>query len=163
MQVEYICPVCKKGCLKFRDYCRRILRSAATEEPEWLDIPRCQCSNSVCAKVHRMLPDFMVPYKQYKDSVIEAAVDDRPQPSEADNPPSRKLMMSWKLWIAENVLNIDRQLKHAGCRERDFMEELLKSGDSILQQMRSSIPEGWLKTVLRVIYNSGGILTPFYY
>ena len=43
-----------------------------------------------------------------------------------------------------------------------FSKELLRSGVSLLQKLRSSIPGGWLKVILRVIYNSGARLRPFY-
>lgn len=160
-QIEYICPTCKKGILVFRDYCRRILRHEA-DEPEWLQIPRHRCSNPGCGKVHRMLPDFIVPFKHYREETISDAIDGRLSANETDDQPSEHLIQLWKRWIAENILNIDGYLKSIGHRELGFSEELLISGDSILQKLKSSIPEGWLKTILRVIYNSGGALSPFY-
>ena len=160
-QIEYICPTCKKGILVFRDYCRRILRHEA-DEPEWLQIPHHQCSNPGCGKVHRMLPDFIVPFKHYREETISDAIDGRLSSNETDDQPSEHLIQLWKRWIAENILNIDGYLKSIGHRELGFSEELLISGDSILQKLKSSIPEGWLKTILRVIYNSGGALSPFY-
>lgn len=160
-QVEYICPVCKKGRLVFRDYCRRILRHEA-DDPEWLEVPRHQCDNPGCSKIHRMLPDIMVPYKHYQEEVIVDAVDERLDPATSDDRPSERLVRLWKCWIAANILNIDGYLKSIGHRELGFGEELLRSGDSILRKLRRSSPEGWLKTILRMIYNSGGKLAPVY-
>ncbi|MBQ7534480.1 MAG: hypothetical protein IJT43_02545 [Stomatobaculum sp.] len=153
--------MCKKGLLVFRDYCSRILRHEA-DGPEWLRIPRHQCSNPGCAKVHRMLPDFMVPFKHYQEVTISDAIDGRISADETDDLPSEHLIRLWKRWIMENVLDIEGHLRSIGHRELGFSEELLGSGDSILQKLRSSIPDGWLKTILRVIYNSGGALSPFY-
>ena len=109
-----------------------------------------------------MLPDFIVPFKHYREETISDAIDGRLSSNETDDQPSEHLIQLWKRWIAENILNIDGYLRSIGHRELGFSEELLISGDSILQKLRSSIPEGWLKTILRVIYNSGGALTPFY-
>ena len=61
-----------------------------------------------------------------------------------------------------NALNIDGHLKSIGHRELGFSEELLRSGVSLLESLRRSIPEGWLKVILCMIYNSGGRLWPFY-
>ena len=38
----------------------------------------------------------------------------------------------------------------------------MKSGVSLLKELRNSIPEGWLKEILRIIYNSGGKLAACY-
>ena len=61
-----------------------------------------------------------------------------------------------------NALNIDGHMKSVGHRELGFSEELLRSGVSLLGSLRRSIPERWLKAILRIIYNSGGRLSPFY-
>ncbi|WP_368179806.1 DUF6431 domain-containing protein [Agathobacter rectalis] len=31
---------------------------------EWLRIPRRQCSNDNCRRIHQMLPDILTPFKQ---------------------------------------------------------------------------------------------------
>ncbi len=40
-------------------------------EAEWLLIPRYRCS--ACKKLHRVLPEFMVGFKQYTADVIQDA------------------------------------------------------------------------------------------
>lgn len=157
---EYLCPVCKIGFLEFRDYCKRIRRMEGGDA-EWLELPRHQCSNLSCRKIHRMLPDFLAPFKHYEESVIVDAIDDRILPDTSDERPSAQSVIRWKHWLMMNALDIDGYLKSVGHRELGFSMELLKSGVSLLEKLRSYIPEGWLKEILRFIYNSGGKLAAF--
>ena len=66
-------------------------------------------------------------------------------------------MQRWKDWILENRQQIDGYLKSIGSRLSASGSELLKSGDSLLQKLRSD-GAGWLATVNRAIYNTGGRL-----
>ena len=157
---EFLCPTCKKGILHCREYCRRIVRYEGGDS-EWIFIPRHQCDNPQCRRLHRMLPDFLVPFRHYHEEVIMEALDDRITPSESDDFPSLKTVIRWKHWLMLNALDIDGHLKSIGYRELGFSMELLRSGVSLLQKLRSSIPGGWLKVILRVIYNSGARLRPF--
>ena len=70
MSSEYLCLICQKGSLIFRDYCSRIIRYEDGTH-EWLRIPRHQCSNDKCRRIHRMLPDILTPFKHYNEFNIE--------------------------------------------------------------------------------------------
>lgn len=109
-----------------------------------------------------MLPDFLVPFKHYAEAVVVDAVDGRLVPEEADDRPSRQTVNHWKWWIQINSTDIDGSLKSIAHRELGFTEELLRSGVSLLKELRGSLPEGWLKAVLRILYNSGARLCPVY-
>lgn len=109
-----------------------------------------------------MLPDFLVPFKHYQEAVIVDAVDDRLLPEETDDRPSKQTVNHWKWWLQINSPDIDGSLKSVAHRELGFTEELLKSSVSLLDELRSSLPEGWLKTILRILYNSGARLSPVY-
>ena len=158
---EYLCPTCKKGDLIYRDHCKRIVRHECGEF-EWIRIPRCQCSNPGCRKVHRMIPDFLVPYKHYEEPIICDAVDERIDPAESDDRPSSQSIRHWKYWVLLNADDINGHLKSVAHRELGYGEELLKSGVSLLAKLRESISDGWLKIILRTIYNSGAFLQPVY-
>ena len=158
---EYLCPVCKNGVLVFRDYCKRIMRLEGGDV-EWMDIPRHCCDNPACGKVHRMLPDILAHFKHYQESVITDAIDDRIDPDTSDDRPSATTVVRWKHWLMMNWLNIDGHIKSVAHRELGFSAELMKSGVSLLKELRNSIPEGWLKEILRIIYNSGGKLSACY-
>lgn len=153
--------MCKDGQLIFRDYCRRILRQEGGDS-EWIMIPRHRCNNPGCRKLHRILPDILVPYKHYQEEVIVDSLDKRIDPACSDDRPSEQTVRHWNHWLMFNALNIDGHLKSIGHRELGFSEELLRSGVSLLESLRRSIHERWLKVILRTIYNAGGRLVPFY-
>ena len=110
-----------------------------------------------------MLPDMLVPYKHYREETVSGVLDGivSPDDEDSENYPSEQTMVRWHHWFMANRLNIEGQMKSIGYRLLGFNEELLKSGISLLLHMRSSIPDAWLKTVLRYIYNSGNTLQPF--
>ncbi|MBQ6388523.1 MAG: hypothetical protein IJH90_02690 [Mogibacterium sp.] len=130
-------------------------------DTEWIFIPRHQCDNPACRRIHRMLPDFLVPFKHYQETVVVDAVDDRIMPDSSDDRPSAQTVLRWKRWLFMNANDIDGHLKSIGYRELNFTEELLRSDISLLSELRKRIPEGWLKEILRFIYNSGARLLAF--
>lgn len=160
---DFLCPECQKGNLIYRDHCKRIIRYEGGRS-EWIHIPRHQCNNERCRRVHRMLPDCILPYKHYSEETISGVLDGIVIPSDSDSEdyPSEETMNRWHHWFMMNTFNIDGHLKSVAFRELDFAEELLKSGISLLDHLRSSITDGWLRIVIRYIYNSGGKLPAFY-
>ena len=95
---------------------------------------------------------------------ISGVLDGIVLPSDEDSAdyPSEQTMIRWHHWLMKNRLNIDGQLKSIAYRELDFSQELLKSTDSLLSYIRSFIPDGWLRTIIRFLYNSGNSLLFFY-
>jgi len=158
---EYLCPICKEGKLIFRDYCKRIVKHEGGEA-ETILIPRHRCGNPRCKKLHRMLPDFLVPFKHYTEDVISDAVSDRLDINKTNDEPSVPAILRWKRWISLNTDDINGHLRSIGHRELGFSEELLRSSVSLLNKLMDSVPRGWLRTILRLIYNSGAFLVPVY-
>src|SRR5699024_11920458 len=58
------CPVCGEP-LSYRDSCVRIMRLEGGRKRRFL-IRRLKCSS--CGRIHRELPDCLVPYKHYARS-----------------------------------------------------------------------------------------------
>ena len=160
---EFLCNTCKNGTLEPLDYCERSIRYEGGER-EWLIIPRHRCTNPQCRKIHRMLPDILIPYKHYSEETISGVLDGvvTPDDTESENYPCETTMERWRRWFEANRSNIEGQLKSIGYRLLGFGEELLRSDSSLLTRLRSSAPAAWLRTVLRYIYNSGNSLPPFY-
>lgn len=160
---EFICPTCQKGLLIFRDYCKRIIRYEGGKH-EWIKIPRHQCDNPKCKKIHRMLPDTMLPYKHYLEETITGVLDEIVGPDDMDSEayPSEKSMSRWHHWFIFNRMNIDRHLKSINHRILEYGEELLFSKMSLLDYIRSSQLNDWLKIIICYIYNSGNTLQAFY-
>ena len=63
---ESICPKCG-GQLKYYDSVKRVVRTKRGRKNK-VDIRRFRCSN--CGSMHRELPDFIFPYKQYEADII---------------------------------------------------------------------------------------------
>ena len=123
-------------------------------------IERMRCRNENCRRIHNALPDFLVPHKHYSSEVIEDVIDDVVRPNDELNDsdyPCEKTMVRWKAWFERNRKNIDGQLKSVGYRILGFSEHLLISGVSLSEELRKN-GAGWLGTILRIIYNSGGFL-----
>lgn len=64
------CPVCG-DTMKHRDYAPRKLKKEGGEE-EWFNIPRAYCKK--CKRLRRLLPDFMLPYRQYSKDIISGVL-----------------------------------------------------------------------------------------
>ena len=111
-----------------------------------------------------MLPDILTPYKHYSEEIISGVLDGivTPEDEDSENYPSEMTMVRWHHWFMKNRLNMEGHMKSVGYRLLGFSEELLKSGSSLLEHMRSSIPDAWLKSILRYIYNSGNAVAAFY-
>lgn len=63
---ETVCPLCG-GELRYYDNVARIIRTKR-RITTYIEIRRFKCKN--CKKVHRELPDNVVPYKQYEKEII---------------------------------------------------------------------------------------------
>ena len=151
------CPVCGEP-LSYRDSCVRIMRLEGGRRRRFL-IRRLKCCN--CGKLHRELPDCLVPYKHYASEVISGVLDGIVTPDDDDSAdfPCEMSMRRWLCWLEANRLRIDGYLKSTGYRLLGFSTELLGSRMPLLDKLRSSRPE-WLETLLRFLYNSGGFLVP---
>lgn len=66
-----ICPKCG-GKLKYYDSVKRFIRTKYGHKKKVL-IRRLRCTN--CHAMHRELPEFIFPYKQYEADIIEAVLD----------------------------------------------------------------------------------------
>lgn len=149
------CPICGEP-LVYRDSCKRSMLLEGHERHNYL-IRRLKCRK--CGKLHRELPDFLAPFKQYAVEIISGVLDGIVTSEDEDSMeyPCEKTMQCWHHWLIVNQLRIDGYLKSIGYRLLDFNEELLISGMSLLAKLRSSTQK-WLETILRFIYNSGGFL-----
>ena len=107
---------------------------------------------------------YAVPYKHYNEETISGVLDDIVNPDDEDSEiyPSEKTMLRWHHWFILNQFNIEGHMKSIGYRLLGFKEELLKFSNSLLGHIKSSMPDAWLRTILRYLYNSGNSLQPCY-
>lgn len=156
-----VCPKCRKP-LKLRDHKKRIHKLAGGKR-EWYMIPRMECTNEECpCRIHSCIPDNLSPNKHYDAELIEDVIDGVITSDDAgtEDYPCADTMELWKEWAEKNKTNIDGQIRSIGYRLLDFGTEVLTSVASIIDELRQTISPGWLKVVTRVIYNTGGRITP---
>ena len=105
----------------------------------------------------------MIPYKHYGSDIIEDVVDEvigADDPG-TENYPCEATMKHWKWWMLHNEANINGQMRSMLHRLLDFDITFLKSGESLLKELKERIIPGWLSVVIRFIYNSGGRIEPY--
>lgn len=161
---ELFCPVCG-GNLKYRDKVLRIMKKLHGSSAHVM-IERHKCQNPSCGKLHRCLPAQLTRFKHFATEVIEDTCDDIVIPEDPESPefvesPSLRTVKRWKEWIRHNAPNIDGYLRTAGFSILGLSVQFLKSGISLLEELRNN-GGGWLATVQHIIYNSGGFLAPYY-
>jgi hypothetical protein len=146
-----LCPTCGKH-LFFRDYRKRICKDFQGST-EFIYIRRLKCG---CGKLHNELPDLLVPYKHYRNEVIENVLDDVSTPNDptSEDYPCESTMKRWKNWLKANVNQIAGSLKAISYLVLDSSEALLKSKTSLFTPIRAS-GAGWLSIIHKYIYNSG--------
>lgn len=128
---------------------------------EWFIINRLKCER--CGRLHNELPDCLVPNKHYDAQLIEDVVTGiiSEEDLETEDYPCEGTIKHWKWWAAHNEPNINGQIKSTVYRLMDLDKEFLGSTDSLLKGLQDRICPGWLSTVVRFIYNSGGRIEPF--
>lgn len=122
-----------------------------------IDVAKCPD----CKKRHRVLPDFLTPYKHYDSEAIEDVLDEVISEADGLDYPCEITMQRWRGWFGGNLSGIEGMIRSAGYRLLDFSAEFLKSTDSLLEELRKRISPGWLSMAVRFIYNSGGRLVPY--
>lgn len=68
---DIACPDCGGNLVRYGTV-RRIIRTK-NRETHWVIIKRRKCSD--CGKIHRELPEFIFPYKQYEAEVIRGVIE----------------------------------------------------------------------------------------
>ena len=157
------CAICG-GSLRYRDKVPRIMRLYNGEKNHVM-IERRKCQNPQCNKLHRCLPSQLTRFKHFMTDIIEDTVDDIVVPEDPGDDivvsPTLRTVAGWKAWIRHNTPSINGCLKAVGHGILGLSPQFLKSGISLLDELRRE-GGGWLAAIQQVIYNSGGFIDPFY-
>lgn len=91
---ESNCPLCG-GDLKYYDKVKRIVRTKR-RDTQWVKIRRLKCVD--CGVLHRELPDFIFPYKQYEAEVILGVLEGfiTPETLGYEDYPCEMTMYRWR-------------------------------------------------------------------
>lgn len=89
-----LCPQCG-GALKATGKVKRIIKKKSGVI-EWFYIRRLLCVR--CGKVHREIPNYIVPYKHYEKEIIQSVINDliTPDDLEYEDYPCEMTMKRWK-------------------------------------------------------------------
>lgn len=92
---EKVCPKCN-GKLIYYDTVNRIVRMK-NGVVKYIKIRRFRCKS--CHSIHRELPNFIFPYKQYEADVINGVVDGyiTPETLGYEDYPCEMTMNRWKI------------------------------------------------------------------
>lgn len=93
---QSICPKCG-GQLKYYDHVQRLVRTKFGNK-KWVAIRRLRCCK--CHAVHRELPDFIFPYKQYESDIIIGVLEGliTCETLEFEDYPCEMTMIRWRLF-----------------------------------------------------------------
>jgi len=139
------CPLCK-GKLVARDTVDRHYRDEEGEKV-WFRIRRLRCKE--CGKLHRELPDILLPYKHYRCEIIEETADGK---EEAPGPEARTLQR-WREWFAWVRILLGCVLTAIRI-EKEGLLGLLDTPEPPLERRRGH-GGGWLADSIRSSINAG--------
>ncbi len=139
------------------------MHKKAGGEKEWYRIRRLKCTNDKCGRLHNELPDCLCPYKHYDAGLIEDVLDGvvSEQDRETEDYPCEGTMKHWRWWMQRNQTNMEGQIKSAAHRFLELSDAFLRDRDSLLEELRERVSPGWLKAVMRFLYNAGGRLEAY--
>lgn len=143
---ESVCPYCG-GELHVKDSVLRKRRDRYSQITTYR-IRRLRCKK--CKRLHRELPDFLLPYKRYDSETIESVIDEKADDCTA-SPTTIQRWRSWykRSWLALKSLLLLDQKKIINLLSEKF---LLK--ETIQRQT------GWLRFTATVIVNNGYKIPP---
>ncbi len=103
---ESICPKCK-GTLKYYDSVKRLVRTKYGRKKNVL-LRRLRCTK--CHSIHRALPDFIFPYKQYEADIIIGVIEGliTGETLGFEDYPCEMTMFRWKVISTEVVFTRSR-------------------------------------------------------
>ncbi len=136
---NFCCPICT-GKLSGYDHRKRIVKNSNGEKETYL-IRRLKCKN--CHKLHTEIPDFILPYKQYKAEVIESEIDETRQ----DCPAEDSTRQRWKKWFIQKRNVLESMLRMIYVRTNN---KALKLGVSLLDKIRTK-KTGWLTALNQIL------------
>lgn len=78
---------------------------------------------------------------------------------DSEDYPCAKTMERWQKWFTGNRDNIEGYLRSAQYKLSDFKKEVLFYHESWIAYIKQS-SQKWLESIIRVIYNQGGVMLP---
>lgn len=149
------CPNCQ-GRLKVRDTVERHFRDQSGKK-HWFRIRRLACNG--CKRLHRELPDIVIPYKHYKAEYIEAEIDNadgRLEPTEQEQrlcSADYSTLKRWILWFRSIQQLLNQRL--IAIQQVLFALLFPLLGEELPLEKLRSVGGGWLGQAYAQSVNAG--------
>ena len=114
----------------------------------WIRIRRLRCK--VCGKIHRQLPDTILPYKHYQAQVIEDVLDNAPVEPTG---PEASTLVRWARWFSWVRAIMEAVLVSIQIQKMGLLQKLL--GDDLPLAKRRGKGGSWLADSMRQSINAG--------
>ena len=153
------CPLCC-GNLRVRDTAERFIRISSTEK-YGIRVRRLICEE--CGKIHRELPDFLLPYKHYPTQCIEAEINLCGQRGRSNHCegciqayPELSTCMRWRREFAQKREELNEMLLvYKSANGLCFKHAVYASyGHSLFMEQRKT-GVSWLADSVRIAVNAG--------
>jgi len=115
---------------------------------QWIRIRRLRCKE--CRKIHRQLPDAILPYKHYLAEVIEEALESR---EDAPVEPDARTLERWRKWFTWVRAIMEAVLLSIQIQAMGLLQKLY--GDETPLAARCGKGGGWLADSMRKSINAG--------
>lgn len=91
---DTLCPICQAKLIFF-DRAKRIVRTKR-RKTYWVTIDRMKCTQ--CGMIHRALPDYILPFKQYEAELVIGVVEGLITPNTLgyEDYPCETTMNAWR-------------------------------------------------------------------
>ncbi len=139
------CPLCK-GRLVVRDTVDRHYRNEEGEKV-WFRIRRLRCKE--CGKLHRELPDILLPYKHYRSEIIEETLDGK-QDVPGPEAMTFRRWQEWFVWVSVLLGGVLDAIRVA----KEGLYSFLNPLESHLERRRRH-GGGWLASSILISVNAG--------
>lgn len=127
---------------------KRILQGSDGQQSV-LIIRRLKCQH--CQRIHHELPDIIVPYKRYSADAIEEILDER---KEETYPCEDSTALRLRCWFSLLRDYFEKALCAIRYRHRQD-EEVWQELSNLIPLTPITLSAGWLKSIVRILVNSG--------
>ena len=127
---------------------KRILREADGERSV-LIIRRLRCKH--CGRIHHELPDVIVPYKHHSAEAIEEILKERKTETYPCEASTALRLRRWFSLLREYFERALRAIRYIHRQDEVICQEL----SALISLTPACLAAGWLKSIVRILVNSG--------
>ena len=112
-------------------------------------IRRLRCRH--CGRIHHELPDMVVPYKHHSAEVIEEILAEKEEETYPCETSTALRLRCWFSLLREYFERALRAIRYIHRQDEVICQEL----SALIPLTPASLAAGWLKSIVRILVNSG--------